>query len=95
MIKLRPLRDRVWVRKHEASDTTAGGIIVPDNCKDPPMTGEVLAVGPGGVTSRGYRDPMTVAPGDRVIFCKYDGMNATIDGEKVYVVPQRDILCTY
>ena len=91
----RPLHDRILVRRIEADEKTAGGIIIPDTAKEKPMEGEVLAVGPGALNEKGERVPLDVAVGDKVIYSKYGGMEVKIDGEAYLILSERDILAKF
>lgn len=91
-MKIKPLRDRVWVRKDTPDNMTAGGLHIPDACKDKPTSGTVLAVGPGYVTQDGESVRMELQVGQKVLFKTWDGMNCLIRGEEVFLIPQRDIL---
>jgi chaperonin GroES len=88
----RPLHDRVVVRRIEAEEKTAGGIIIPDNAKEKPQEGEVVAVGPGARDEAGRLVELTVKPGDRVLFGKWSGSEARIDGEELLIMKESDIL---
>src|SRR5438045_2374912 len=94
MAKIEALRNRVVIKKDTPDEKTQGGIIIPDEAKDKPITGTVLSVGPGKVLENGLRQPMEVAVGDRVLFNKYSGINPVIDGEEVFVVPIQEVLAT-
>ena len=91
-IKIRPLDDRVVVEPLEAEETTAGGIVLPDNAKEKPQRGTVLAIGPGKLLDNGVRGELSVAVGDEVIFGKYGGTEIEIDGEEVKILRESDIL---
>ncbi len=91
-IKIKPLQDRVIIRRLEEEQKTAGGIIIPDTAKEKPQQGEVLAVGPGKVLEGGTRLEMTVKEGDRVLFGKYAGSEIKIDGEELLIAREDDIL---
>jgi chaperonin GroES len=91
-IKIRPLDDRVVVEPLEAEETTAGGIVLPDNAKEKPQRGTVLAVGPGKLLDNGGRGQLSVAVGDEVIFGKYGGTEIEIDGEEIKILRESDIL---
>lgn len=91
-MNFRPLHDRVVVRRVEAEEKTAGGIIIPDTAKDKPQEGEVLAVGPGGRNEKGEVTPLDVKAGDRVIFGKWSGTEVKIDGEDVLIMKEADIM---
>lgn len=91
-MKLKPLNDRVLVKRLEGEEVTKGGIIIPDSAKEKPMKGEVVAVGPGKVGDDGKKVKMTVAKGDKVLFNKYAGTELKIDGEEFLVMREDDIL---
>jgi chaperonin GroES len=88
----RPLHDRVVVRRVEAEEKTAGGIIIPDTAKEKPQEGEVVAVGPGGRDDAGKLVELTVKAGDRILFGKWSGTEARIDGEELLIMKESDIL---
>ena len=88
----RPLHDRVLVRRIEAEEKTAGGIIIPDTAKEKPMEGEVVAVGPGARDDSGKLVEPAVKPGDRVLFGKWSGTEVRIDGEGLLIMKECDIL---
>ena len=91
-ISLKPLADRVVVKKVEAEEKTAGGIVLPDTAKEKPQQGEVLAVGPGRFDEKGARMPMELKAGDRVLFAKYSGTEVKIEGVEYLLLAERDIL---
>ena len=91
-ILLKPLADRVMVKKLEAEEKTAGGIVLPDTAKEKPQQGEVLAVGPGKLDEKGTRQPMEVKIGDKVLFAKYSGTEVKIEGTEYLILAERDIL---
>lgn len=91
-MKLKPLGDRVVVEREEAKTTTAGGIVLPDTAKDKPQKGKVLAVGDGRITKDGKRRELQVKVGDSVIFTSYAGDEFKVDGEKVLLMREDDIL---
>jgi chaperonin GroES len=91
-LKLRPLDDRVVVRTLEAEETTAGGIVLPDNAKEKPQRGKVLAVGPGKLLDSGNRGELSVSVGDEVIFGKYGGSEVEVEGEEYKILRETDIL---
>ena len=91
-MKLKPLRDRVLLRRSQEEERTAGGIIIPDTAKEKPMEAEVLAVGPGARDDKGKVTPLDVAPGDRVLIGKWAGTEVTIDGEDLLIVGESDIM---
>ncbi|PAT31197.1 co-chaperone GroES [Vandammella animalimorsus] len=88
---LRPLHDRVIVKRLENETTTASGIVIPDNAAEKPDQGEVLAVGPGKRDDDGDRLSMDVKVGDRVLFGKYSGQSVKVDGQEVLVLKEDDI----
>jgi len=91
-LQLKPLADRVVVKKLEAEDKTAGGIVLPDTAKEKPQQGEVLAVGAGRYDEKGARQPMEVKVGDKVLFAKYSGTEVKIDGVEYLIMAERDLL---
>ena len=91
-MSFRPLHDRVLVRRIEESETTAGGIIIPDTAKEKPQEGEIIAVGNGSVGDDNERIPVEVNPGDRILFGKWSGTEVTIDGEELLIMKESDIL---
>ena len=88
----RPLHDRVAVRRIEAEEKTAGGIIIPDTAKEKPQEGEVVAVGPGARDETGKLGELSVKAGDRVLFGKWSGSEVKIDGEELLIMKESDIL---
>ena len=88
----RPLHDRVVVRRVEAEEKTAGGIIIPDTAKEKPQQGEVVAVGPGARDEAGRLVELSVKAGDRVLFGKWSGTEVTIEGEELLIMKESDIL---
>ena len=91
-MKIRPLQDRVLIRRVEEEERTSGGIIVPDTAKEKPQTGLVVATGKGKVRDDGTITPLDVAAGDRVLFGKYAGTDVTLDGEEYTILREDDIL---
>jgi chaperonin GroES len=91
-MKFRPLHDRVVVRRINAEEKTAGGIIIPDTAKEKPMQGEIVAVGPGGRNESGKLVPLDVKPGDTVLFGKWSGTEVKIDGEELLIMKESDIM---
>ena len=91
-LQLKPLADRVVVKKLEAEEKTAGGIVLPDTAKEKPQQGEVLAAGPGKFNDKGTREPMEVKVGDKVLFAKYSGTEVKIEGVEYLILAERDIL---
>jgi chaperonin GroES len=90
--KFRPLHDRVVVRRIEAEEKTAGGIIIPDSAKEKPQQGEVIAVGPGGRDESGKLTPMDVKAGDKVLFGKWSGTEVKLDGQELLIMKESDIM---
>jgi len=88
----RPLHDRVLVRRIDAEERTAGGIIIPDTAKEKPQEGEVIAAGPGGRNEQGQLMPLDVKPGDRVLFGKWSGTEVKIDGKELLIMKESDLL---
>ena len=91
-LSLKPLGDRVVVKPIEQDDVTSGGIMLPDTAKEKPQKGEVLAVGPGGRNDAGERVELDVKVGDTVMYAKYAGTEIKLDGKKVLVLRESDIL---
>lgn len=91
-MKIKPLQDRVIIKRLEEEQKTAGGIIIPDTAKEKPQQGKILAVGPGKVLDSGTRLEMTVKEGDVVLFGKYSGSEVKIDGDEVLIMREDDIL---
>ncbi|MFN7805136.1 MAG: co-chaperone GroES [Planctomycetaceae bacterium] len=93
--KLVPLHDRVVLKRDEAEGKTAGGIVLPDTAKDKPQKGTVVSVGEGSVTRDGKRHPLTLKPGDRVIFSSYAGDEINVGDEKYLLLRESDVLATF
>ena len=91
-MKVRPLRDRVIVKRLEEEEKTKGGIIIPDTAKEKPIEGKVIAVGDGKIKKDGTKIPMEVKKGNRVLFAKYAGTEIKIDGEEHLMMKEDDIL---
>jgi chaperonin GroES len=91
-MKFRPLHDRVVVKRIEAEEKTAGGIIIPDTAKEKPQQGEVVAVGPGGRDETGKLIPIDVQTGERVLFGKWSGTEVKIDGIEYLIMKESDIM---
>jgi chaperonin GroES len=91
-MKIRPLQDRVIVKRVEEEDKTKGGIIIPDTAKEKPMEGKVIAVGKGKLLEDGEVHALDVKAGDRVLFGKYSGTEVKIDGEEHLIMKEDDIL---
>jgi chaperonin GroES len=91
-MKVRPLHDRLLVRRVEEKETARGGIVIPDTAKEKPMEGEVLAVGNGKLLENGTTLALDVKVGDRILFGKYSGTEIEIDGEDVLIVREDEVL---
>ncbi len=91
-MKMRPLQDRVIVKRLEEEEKTKGGIIIPDSAKEKPQEGKVIAVGKGKMTEDGKLIPLDVKVGDRILFGKYSGTEVKIDGEEHLIMREEDIL---
>ena len=91
-MQMRPLYDRVLVRRSEEEEKTAGGIIIPDSAKEKPIQGEIVAVGQGRVTDNGEVRPLQVKTGDKVLFGKYAGTDIKLEGKDYLIMREDDIL---
>lgn len=91
-LKLKPLGGRVIIEPIEQEEMTAGGIILPETAKEKPQEGNVLAVGPGERDDKGVRIPMEVKSGDKVLFAKYSGTEVKMDGKKLIILRESDLL---
>ena len=91
-MKFRPLHDRVVVKRIDAEEKTAGGIIIPDTAKEKPSQGEVIAVGPGGRDESGKLIPIDLKVGDRVLFGKWSGTEVVLDGEDLLIMKDSDVM---
>jgi len=91
-MNVRPLADRILVRRSEEKDNIRGGIIIPDTAKEKPQEGEVVAVGPGRLTEEGKRITMEVKKGDRILIGKYSGTDVKIDGTEYTILREDDVL---
>ncbi|EQB03991.1 chaperonin GroES [Sphingobium wenxiniae] len=91
-MQFRPLHDRVVVRRIEAEEKTSGGIIIPDNAREKPQEGEIVAVGPGARDDNGSLVELSVKAGDRILFGKWSGTEVKIDGEDLLIMKESDIL---
>ena len=91
-MKVRPLHDRLLIRRIEEKEMVRGGIIIPDTAKEKPQEGTILAAGPGKTLDDGKREAMDVKVGDRVLYSKYAGTEFKVDGEELLIVSQKDIL---
>ena len=91
-MKLRPLHDRVIVKRLEQETKTASGIVIPDNAAEKPDQGEILAVGPGKRNDKGDLDTIDLASGDRILYQKYTGQEVTVDGSEYIIIRFQDVL---
>jgi chaperonin GroES len=91
-MKIRPLHDRVIVRRLEEEEKTKGGIIIPDTAKEKPLEGKVIAVGKGKILENGEVRPLDVKEGDRILFGKYTGTEVKIEGDEHLILREEDIL---
>ncbi len=91
-MKFRPLHDRIVVKRLDAEEKTAGGIIIPDTAKEKPMEGEVIAVGPGSRNEQGAIVELDVKAGDRVLFGKWSGTEVKIDGQDLLIMKESDVM---
>jgi chaperonin GroES len=91
-MKLRPLQDRVLIRRVEPEAKTSGGIFIPDTAQEKPMEGEVVSVGPGARDEAGKVYPLDVKSGDRVLFGKWSGTEVKLDGEDLMIMKESDIM---
>lgn len=94
-MKIRPLHDRVLVRRMEEERTSAGGIVIPDSATEKPAQGEVVAIGKGKILENGEIRPLDVKVGDRVLFSKYGGTEVKIDGEELLIMREDDISAVF
>ncbi len=91
-MKIRPLQDRILVRRIDEEEKTKGGIIIPDTAKEKPQEGKVIAVGKGKVSEEGKLLPLDVKKGDRILFSKYSGTEVNIEGEEHLIIREDDVL---
>ncbi len=91
-MKIRPLQDRIIVKRIDEEETTKGGIIIPDTAKEKPQEGKVIAVGKGKLNDDGKLQPLDVKKGDRVLFSKYSGTEINIEGEEHLIIREDDVL---
>lgn len=91
-MNVKPLADRVIVKPLEAEEKTAGGIIIPDNAKEKPQKGEVVAVGEGKIADSGQKIEMSLKAGDKVLYGKYSGTEVSIDGDDLLIMRESDVL---
>jgi chaperonin GroES len=94
-MKLRPLHDRIVVKRLEEEEKTSGGIIIPDTAKEKPQQGKVIAVGKGRILEDGKVIPLVVKEGDRVLFTKYGGTDIKIEGEEHLIMREDDVLAVF
>ena len=92
MMKVRPLHDRLLIRRIEERETAKGGIIIPDTAKEKPQKGEVLAIGNGKILENGTKLPLDVKVGNKILFGKYTGTDIKIDGEEVLILREDEVL---
>ena len=92
MKKIKPLQDRILVKRLEEKEAKKGSIIIPDTAKEKPQEGEVMAVGPGKVTEDGKRQPMEVKVGDKILFGKYSGREIKLGDEEYLIMREEDVL---
>jgi chaperonin GroES len=92
-MKIRPLHDRILIKRQEEKETRKGGIIIPDSAKEKPQEGKVIAVGNGKVNDEGKKIPLDVKTGDRILFGKYSGSEVTLDNEEYLILREEDVLC--
>ncbi len=92
-MKIRPLHDRILVKREEEKEVKKGGIIIPDTAKEKPQEGKVIAVGNGRVTDDGKKIPLDVKAGDRILFGKYSGNEVKVDEEEYLILKEEDVLC--
>ncbi|MCI0507582.1 MAG: co-chaperone GroES [Gammaproteobacteria bacterium] len=92
MAKIRPLADRVLVKRLESENKSAGGIVIPDSAKEKPITGEVIAVGNGKITEKGEIIKPSVAKGDKIVFGKYSGTEVKFEGEDYLILKEDEIM---
>ena len=91
-MKIRPLQDRIIVKRVDGEETTKGGIIIPDTAKEKPQEGKVVAVGKGKINEDGKLQPLDVKKGDKVLFSKYAGTEINIEGEEHLIIREDDVL---
>ena len=91
-MKIRPLQDRILVKRVDEEEKTAGGIIIPDTAKEKPQEGRVVAVGNGKINDNGDTQPLDVKKGDRILFSKYAGTEVNLDNEEHLIIREDDVL---
>ena len=94
-MKIRPLQDRILVKRVDEEETTSGGIIIPDSAKEKPQEGQVVAVGPGKTNDNGSVTELGVKAGDRILFSKYAGTDVNVDGDDHIIIREDDVLAVY
>jgi chaperonin GroES len=94
-MKIRPLQDRILVKRVDEEETTSGGIIIPDSAKEKPQEGQVIAVGPGKTLDNGTVAEPNVKAGDRILFSKYAGTDVNVDGDDHIIIREDDVLAIY
>jgi chaperonin GroES len=94
-MKIRPLQDRILVKRVEEEETTSGGIIIPDTAKEKPQEGKVISVGPGKTLDSGQIAEPGVKAGDRILFSKYAGTDVNVDGEEHIIIREDDVLAIF
>ena len=94
-MKVKPLADRILIRRVDAEEQVRGGIIIPDTAKEKPLEGEVVAVGPGKLNKDGKRVAMDLSAGDRVLIGKYSGTEVKIGGDEYVILREDDVLATF
>jgi|SRR5271157_2254618 chaperonin GroES len=92
MMKIKPLQDRIVIKRIEEEEKTKGGIIIPDSAKEKPQEGRVVAIGDGKTLESGKKAPLTVKPGDKILFGKYSGTEIKIDGVEHLIMREEDVL---
>ena len=92
-MKIRPLHDRILIKRQEEKETRKGGIIIPDSAKEKPQEGKVIAVGNGKVNDDGKKVPLDVKTGDKILFGKYSGSEVTLDDQEYLILREEDVLC--
>ena len=94
-MKIRPLQDRILVKRVDEEEKTSGGIIIPDSAKEKPQEGQVVAVGPGKTLDSGETAAPGVSAGDRILFSKYAGTDVNVDGDDHIIIREDDVLAVY
>ena len=92
-MKLRPLNDRILVKRVEEKEVTKGGIIIPDTAKEKPAEGKIVAIGQGALNNDGVRVPLEVKKGDLILFGKYGGQEINVEGEEYLIMSEQEVLC--